>query len=286
MIKLFLLLISLTLLGHSSRADLLLIVPEKNPPLLSLASQLAQASQQQVDIHLLSANAVDESKYQAVILAGPDSLESWQGSLPAVSVFASRALVSLHRKKIQSAIYYEPSLLQQAALARVILSGQQSIGVLANQPLAAYGLDQQSAERLEVKQYGVEDSFSRQFNLLLRNEAALIGVADSDLYNSENIKTILISAYRLNRPLIGPTFAYLRAGALASVFSNIEDTSRRLSEILTAGQQGKWPAPNYNPYFHVGVNKQVGRSLNIALPNEDKLVQQVEALLADLPPAP
>ncbi|MEK9711247.1 MAG: hypothetical protein VW258_01660, partial [Thalassolituus sp.] len=104
--------------------------------------------------------------------------------------------------------------------------------------------------------YALRDAFA--------DSDVLLGVADNGVYSPATIKNILISAYRQNIPLIGPHQAYIRAGAIATTYSSVADTARRLTELL---QVPLLSPPASNPYFSVLFNEQVARSLNIRLPD-------------------
>ena len=108
-----------------------------------------------------------------------------------------------------------------------------------------------------------------------------IGLSQCALFNKketkENIENILITAYRHNIPLIGPSNAYINAGALASTYSDLTDVARRLSEILQKGLgHNDWAKPDYNSYFSVSYNHQVARSLNLNLPDVDTVVASIK----------
>ena len=97
-----------------------------------------------------------------------------------------------------------------------------------------------------------------------------------EFIDDPHIKNILITAYRQNKPLIGPSSAYIKAGALATTYSDIDDVAHRLSEMLLTGlKKHVWPEADYNPYFKVRYNQQVGRSLNLLLPDAESLASQL-----------
>src|SRR5690554_8109085 len=101
---------------------------------------------------------------------------------------------------------------------------------------------------MKISLYFADESESGAHALvhLLRDNSALVGIYDNELYSPENIKTILISAYRQNIPLIGPSAAYLKAGSLASTYRNIDDTALRLFEVLKLGITiGEWPVVEF-----------------------------------------
>lgn len=237
-----------------------------------LATGLADAMALDVDIRLVHEDLTD-APYKAVILVGSKALASWRGKQPAVAVFVSRNAVESHRQKLSSAVYIEPPLSRQLSLAAAILGNDKPLGVLTsgvgNLPDDVAHLAKDS----NVTFYPVAkyESLNRALVDLLRNNQALVGIYDSQLYSSANIKNILITAYRQNKPLIGPSSAYIKAGALATTFSDIDDVVTRLKVILRQGFEGNWLKPAYNPYFKIRYNEQVGRSLNLQLPPETAL---------------
>jgi len=216
-------------------------------------------------------------KPDVVVLIGSDALKSWkpQPGVPAVAVFVSRQMASQY-PQLSSAIYLEPPLQRQVRLARAILGDDRTLGVLV-QDRALWKQAALTGQPL-VTPYFVDHYPSLNHALLdlLKNSHALIGVYDTDLYSSANIKNILITAYRQNIPLIGPSSAYIKAGAMATTHSDLEDVARRLGEVLLTGLTEKvWPAAGYNPYFGVYYNEQVGHSLNLMLPDAGKLTKEL-----------
>ena len=246
---------------------------EKTTSLLNVGSEL---------LLLNEPPAAGWQSYSAVVLVGPQALEAWSfnDSPAAVAVFVSRDAVAAYRQQLASALYLEPPLKRQVAMAKSILGHDRPLGVLVqdksqwkNSGLSAMPLQQSLVTPYFVDQY---DNLNRALLDLLKNSHALIGTYDTELYSSTNIKNILITAYRQNKPLIGPSSAYIKAGALATTYSDIDDVAHRLSEILLTGlKEQVWPDADYNPYFKVRYNQQVGRSLNLLLPDADALAAQL-----------
>lgn len=265
------------------QAQLVFVTHEPLPLVQDLANRTAELTGRTVQVRLLAEQrALSPQQYQAAVLVGPQALAGWNNrSLPAVAVFVSRADVAAAQPAPVSAIYTEPPLSRQLALIRLLLGEDVPVGVLfqdrAFWPVSGLaGLDLAGAG---VTPYYLSDYDSLNHALLelLRENRALLGVYDPQLYNAANIKTILISAYRRSIPLLGPGSAYLRAGALATTYSGNAEVAQRLHEILNAGlADGLWPAPAYNPYFRVGINPQVARSLNLLVPDSDELERQLQ----------
>lgn len=222
---------------------------------------------------------VNWSSFDACVVIGPQTLENWPGcgGNPVIAVFLTReAAAGLNN--VTTSLYMEPPLSRQVGLARMILGNDRPLGVLVRdraQWKLAGGKPDPLLTPYFTDQY---PSLNHALLALLRSSHALIGIYDTELYSSENIKNILITAYRQNKPLIGPSSAYIKAGALATTYSDLDDVARRLAEILLTGLKEKvWPEPGYNPYFKVRYNPQVGRSLNLLLPDEKVMADELAA---------
>lgn len=226
------------------------------------------------DVRLYSLNQrPDAASLEACVVVGQASLTRLQecAGKPAVAVFVTRE-ASAAAEGLTSAIYLDPPLRRQVALAKEILGSDRRLGVLVRDPEQWSLLAQQSDSSVTPYFVNEYDSLNHALVDLLKSNHALVGVYDTKLYSSETIKNILITAYRQNKPLFGPSSAYIKAGALATTYSDLDDVARRLAEILKSGlKEGVWPEADFNPYFGVRFNEQVGRSLNLLLPSPDAM---------------
>lgn len=171
-------------------------------------------------------------------------------------------------------LWSDPPAARQLRLARLILPGIQRIGVL-------YGKDSEfllDELRREARSQGLElfvasssgNDDPRPLQFLLGNSDLLLGIDDKQLYNSQSIKSLLLGSYAKNRVLLGPTAAFVKAGSLASSYSDQEDWLDTLDELL--GQAPRhWPLSLYPGHFKVLGNRQVARSLGIDLASDADL---------------
>lgn len=271
------LLLLLTVISRAEAADIAVLSHKKMGSVTQLAQLLSEQLQQDVDVGLITDDFPVDS-YKAVVLAGPQAVSGWRGKQLAVAVFTSRKVVQQYKSKLASAIFIEPPLTRQIRLATTILGEDKPFGILVADLAPWHQTVKAVKEIANVRWYAISEyqNLNRALVELLRNNEALIGVYDPKLYSSANIKNILITAYRQNKPLIGPSSAYIKAGALATTYSDIPDVAKRLSEILQQGlETGSWPEPDFNHYFNVRYNEQVGRSLNLLLPPEHKLQEAI-----------
>lgn len=98
----------------------------------------------------------------------------------------------------------------------------------------------------------------------------LLALPDNTIYNSVNIRNILLSSYRSDTPFIGLSQSYVTAGALGAIFSSQQQVSDQIAATILAFAQGrKLPAPQYPNDFTISMNHEVAKSLNLEVPQPD-----------------
>lgn len=180
-----------------------------------------------------------------------------------------------------SAIYLDQPLARQLALIRLALPGKHRLGVLAGpdakgqmarlrHTAAHSGFDilSESAEE--------ENAIVPALNRLLPQVEVLLAVPDSVVYNRNTARSVLLTTYRHQRPVIAFSQAYVTAGALAAVFSTPSQIARQAAEIArTLPANAALPAPKYPSYFSVAVNRYVARSLSLEVADEAALYEEL-----------
>ncbi|MHB9800095.1 ABC transporter substrate-binding protein [Pseudomonas sp. MT3] len=208
-------------------------------------------------------------------------LASEQGP-PALTLLVSRVeaqqLLDDRRPDGISLLWSDPPPSRQLQLAMQLHPRPQRIGVLFS-PASAFLLKElaEHARQLGVELLPQEQDRSddpRPLRKLLDNSDLLLGLDDKLLYNPRTIKGILLSAYAENRALIGPTVAFVRAGSLASTYSDQNDWLDTLDPLLDQ-PPSQWPSSLYPERFKVQSNRQVARSLGIELQDDASLAQRL-----------
>ena len=178
---------------------------------------------------------------------------------------ARQRLGNTHPAKI-SLLWSDPPLERQLRLIADTLPQARRIGVL-------YGADSEFLLRelirfatplgLEiVPQLWDNTSDSRPLQTLFKNSDVLLGLDDPQLYNPKTVKNLLLSSYAQQLPLIGPNAGFVRAGSLASTYSDQPDWLAVLDRLLDH-PPANWPHTLYPQHFKVVGNPQVARSLGI-----------------------
>ncbi len=182
----------------------------------------------------------------------------------------SRLQAHQHQGAMQHArlslLWSDPPLARQLHLITSILPQARRIGVL-------YGDESEFllpelrryARALEleiVPQRWDNTSDSRPLQSLFRNSDVLLGLDDPQLYNPKTAKNLLLSSYAQQLPLVGPNAGFVRAGSLASTYSDQADWLAVLNRLLDH-PPASWPRTLYPERFKVLGNPQVARSLGI-----------------------
>jgi len=176
-----------------------------------------------------------------------------------------------------------PSVARQLALIQALKPQAGQIGVFyskISEPLVAEVKAAGEKLGMEILATRLDDplNWDRAALRVLKQSDVVLGLNDESIYNATNIRSILMRLYRANRPLIGPDKPYVRAGAVASTYSGIQDTLDAAAELLKTPNSQTWPKEVSNRHFHVSVNRQVARSLQISLDDEDNLKKKVEGV--------
>lgn len=115
---------------------------------------------------------------------------------------------------------------------------------------------------------------------LLETSDALMAIPDALVYTRETVQPILLTSYRYQKPVFGFSQTYVKAGALAAVYSTSKQLAKQAAEIAIKSQQAPsvLPPPQVPKYFSVAVNYQVARALNIQVADENAIHKKMLAL--------
>ncbi|WP_415766810.1 ABC transporter substrate-binding protein [Pseudomonas sp. ZB1P45] len=177
-----------------------------------------------------------------------------------------------------SLLWSDPPLERQLRLTRLLLPQAKRVGVLFDSH-SEFLLKElhQAAHSLGlevVTERWDNTNDSRPLQTLLKNSDVLLGLDDPDLYNPKTAKNLLLSSYARQLALIGPNAGFVRAGSLASTYSDQSDWLAMLDELLDR-PPATWPRMHYPQRFKVLSNPQVARSLGIEQMNEASVATQL-----------
>lgn len=201
---------------------------------------------------------------------------------------AVRSAPQARAQRPVTAVYLDQPFARQFDLIRLVVPERRRIGVLIS-PDREDNLGQLQAlaraRNLEVvgRTVASPQAIYPALAHLLAQTDLILAVPDTAIYNSGTIHNILLTTYRARQPLFGFSAAYVRAGALAAVYSTPQQVARQAAAIvLNAIAGGALPPPAYASAFSVDVNHTVAHSLGLTV--EDDLV--IEAKLQALERGP
>lgn len=229
-----------------------------------------------------------------VITLGPEAfsfVHQESRNVPILALLVDQHFVqgySVDTKSHLGAILYAPPLIRQAITGKVILPHATRIAMLATPDSAALYeevVGQLPDFGMEGQIFVVNNSDNLIPTLIRALEYGdyLLAAPDNTIYNPRTIKHILLTTYRRNRIVIGPSQAYVKAGALASTYAPLTLVAELAAEVINDYQEtGRFPPAVHPESFRLEVNQQVARSLNIPLPSGQELVTAIKDRLASL----
>lgn len=183
-----------------------------------------------------------------------------------------------------NALLLDQPIARRLDLIQQIIPGVKRISLVLgehNQNYAAEIQREVDKRRLQL-QTGLVNSESELISTLdrtLEQSDVMLGLLDPLVFNRSNSRNILLTAYRWRVPLVGISPAYVRAGALASVYSSAEQLGWQLAETIVryhnAGGKEALPDYQFPNYFKVAVNYQVAQSMGLHIKDENSLKQSL-----------
>lgn len=209
------------------------------------------------------------------IAIGPVALRDVAGrddDSVVISAFTSRqvwravaASVAPARAAAMSAVYAEPAPADQLRLVALLYRRPVDVAAIAGAGAGSGDLKALLGGAVALEELAPGDDINRALNRVAPNEV-LLAMPDSAVYNADNIRNILLSTYRHKQGVIGFSADMVKAGALASTYSDIEDIDAQVAEMAAAFvASGELAPPQFPRYFSTIVNEGVARSLDIGV---------------------
>ena len=175
-----------------------------------------------------------------------------------------------------SAIFLDTSPVRQLELIRLLLPQAKKVGaVLGNvsmkekEPLRILARDKGLFLQRDTELYAVLKS-------VLSDSDVFLAVPDPVVINASTAQNVLITAFKCQVPVIGYSANYVKAGALAAVFSSPSQIGLETGQVINAYQRtNNLPAPKLPRYFSVSVNAAVLRSFGLPSVDARQLEQRL-----------
>lgn len=182
-----------------------------------------------------------------------------------------------------SAVVLDQPLSRQMSLIRLLLPDARAVGVIFGPDSASLrdSIGDAALKRgMQVRGVQVADSavlFPALKTVL--DTDVLLAVPDSAVYNGATAQNVLRTAFEARVPLVAFSASYVRAGALAAVYSTPaqvgSQAGRSLAAVLNGTQIRQIQGPSE---FEVGVNDQVARALGLDLEEAGRIKERLRTL--------
>lgn len=180
-----------------------------------------------------------------------------------------------------SAIYLDTPYQRQLELIRALLPQVSQVGTV----LGEVSVRDKDALKTLARERGLNlqwDFAQRDSELypvlksVLSESEVFLAIPDPVVINTSTAQNVLITAFRSQVPVIGFSASYVKAGALAAVYSTPQQIGSEAGQIIkSAGRGNNLPLPKYPRYFSVGVNAALMRSLGLPATDEQALAQRL-----------
>ena len=234
-----------------------------NPIAVTYRTELAQRRHMvYVAIGPAALRDVVARKCECVIISVFTSRQVWQSVL---------AEAPAGRAASMTAVYAEPSPEDQLRLVKLLYQRPVRVVAIVSSPTVAPAAGVVTdivpplAPDVTLEPFAQGADINRTLNRIA-NAHVLLAMPDSAVYNTESLRNILLSTYRHKQGVVGFSADMVRAGALATTYSEIEDISDQVADIVThLVETGDLQAPQYPRYFQSIVNEGVARSLDVEI---------------------
>ncbi|HWJ93355.1 MAG TPA: hypothetical protein VNT33_01430 [Telluria sp.] len=165
-----------------------------------------------------------------------------------------------------TAVYAEPAPADQLRLIALLYGRPVRIAAIAG-PDTSF-LKPALQGQVTVQDFSPADDINRVLSRIAQAEV-LLALPDNSVYNSETIRNVLLSTYRHKQAVIGFSADMVKAGALATTYSEVEDVNAQVAEMAAAYvRSGVLPPPQFPRYFRTVVNEGVARSLDVRVTDD------------------
>ncbi|UCV15244.1 ABC transporter substrate-binding protein [Quatrionicoccus australiensis] len=273
-----------------------LVLSESTGPYAEFSTTLRDAldgSNWKLSRYPVGLDATEDGTERAdlIIAAGSTALRqllSRGGSTPVIATLIPRQAYdklvaeSGSRNRRLTAIYLDQPPARQASFLRQLLPGKNRIGMLISAETRAQSSQFQHAFNaagliLDSEESDTDRTLLPALSTLLSRVNVLLATPDTSIYKRDNIKAILVTTYRYQRPMVAFSAALANAGALAALYSTPAQIARQSAELVLAFNN-TLPAPMPPGQFAVQINHNVAQALNLNLPDEADIRR---AMLAD-----
>ena len=178
-----------------------------------------------------------------------------------------------HPNSQYSAIYIDQPIKRRLKLDKTIFPEKVSLGVIFGPVSSKYkselaGLLSNDQLFLVSRTVDQPKEFAKVLDDVLDSSDVVMAVPDPVVYNSQNTKWLIYLSYKRRIPVIGFSESYVKAGALAGLYSTPENIGYQAGKVIRSLiTKTSWPLPKgmYPEYYEISINSSIAKSLRIEM---------------------
>jgi putative tryptophan/tyrosine transport system substrate-binding protein len=189
---------------------------------------------------------------------------------------------TIHNSENQHFLYLDQPLFNSLALIKSLSNRFNNIGVLVDsKDMDSIDSLNSASKKLDlnifIESISSTELVGKALNNLLDKIDIFLATPDTNIHNKSTVSNILLSTYRKGIPMIGFSSAYVKAGALAAVYSSPENIAHQVRDSIIAyfSNQQIPKEQQMSSYYSVLFNTDVARSLGFPIKSESKLKAQM-----------
>lgn len=289
---LFAAMISPANMARAETFHVILALSDSSVPYQQFSAAFNQAlAASKVDVTVVKSPVDKKTRADLIVAVGMKATESaiTHPDVPLLGVMIPKVgyelLIARYPEKNKpgsiSAIYLDQPWERQLDFIRAALPGHKKIGLLypSDTHMDFTALRRNVSERnlsLSARPVRSAERLFPALDEILGDIDVLLAIPDSTIYNSSNVRNILLTSYRHKIPLIGISQAYVNAGAICAIFSTPEQLAGQAAEMAVLFARNRnLPPPQYPMQFDIALNQQVARSLGIALDTAEAIRERM-----------
>lgn len=188
------------------------------------------------------------------------------------------------RPRSATAIYLDQPVARLMAFAHFLLPDRSKAGVLVGadtrhlQTLIRQGAASATLNA-DIEDVESDTALVSSLNQLLSRNDFLVALPDSTVYRRDNIRVILLTSYRYQKPVVAFSQAFVTAGALAAIYSSPAQIARQAAELVrTLPPDSIVLPPAQGPtLFSIAINRNVAQALGLSIPDEPTIRRAIGA---------
>ena len=229
--------------------------------------------------------AASGEQAELIIALGDDAFaRAAKHDKPVLGVFVSRRLEEKLRRKgcHCAAVWAGVALNDQLAMLELMMPVAANVGVIIGKNSAwSEGSVNDYRGRIGLTLFKVEDQIA--LGRVLREELdsldALLLPVDETLFGPDSAKLVLLTSYRLRRPVFGPEQSYVHAGSAASLFASGGDlVSETLIQVESFMERRRFRRSGFVHTPSVIVNEHVANSFDMRFHDSEALRSALEVI--------